>query len=84
MAELLMHPLMRAVEEVQTGKALRAAEQRSDPRLHALPRPMIPHSHDEQSSLCAMLVGHKLACFYTDFLLFQANCSAWRGFVCVL
>lgn len=53
LAELMIHPLAAAVEEVAAGVQV---EEREDPRLQGLPPPMIPHSPNISSSSCYMLV----------------------------
>ncbi|PRW61062.1 hypothetical protein C2E21_0336 [Chlorella sorokiniana] len=56
MAELMIHPLAVAVEEVAEGVQV---EERQDPRLQGLPPPMIPHSPSIASSACYMLEEFK-------------------------
>ena len=53
-AELLVHPLERAVEDAAAGKRL--PKRRADPRLEGLPPPMIPDTPDLSTSVCFMLV----------------------------
>lgn len=53
MAELVIHPLAVAVEEVAAGVRV---EERQELRLQGLPPPMIPHSPSIASSTCYMLV----------------------------
>ncbi|KAI7839286.1 hypothetical protein COHA_006984 [Chlorella ohadii] len=59
LAELLAHPLIRAVWEVQAGDAIGQADRRLHPRLASLPPPMIPASQDTTTSFCAMLEDFK-------------------------
>lgn len=53
LAELLREPLIRAVMEVAAGHS---PQLRGDPRVPALPPPMIPRSPDLTASQCYMLV----------------------------
>lgn len=80
MAELLLHALDRAIEEVQTGRSLSAADRRGDPRLDSLPPPMIPHSPDERAALCAMLVRYQLflycSCMPSCGSVHELQCTA--------
>lgn len=55
LAELLLAPLQRALGEQAEGLRL---GRRADPRLDALPPPMIPHSPEHTTSFCAMLASH--------------------------
>lgn len=53
LAELVIHPLAAAVEEVAAGVTV---EERQDARLQGLPPPMIPGVQDSAASSCYMLV----------------------------
>lgn len=53
LAELVIHPLAAAVEEVATGIEV---EERQDTRLQGLPPPMVPGVHDRAPSSCYMQV----------------------------
>lgn len=56
LAELLIHPLARAVVEVAAGLQ---PKRRADPRLEGMPPPMIPGTPDRSSSVCFMLEDFK-------------------------
>ncbi|KAI7846321.1 hypothetical protein COHA_000158 [Chlorella ohadii] len=56
LAELLIHPVARAVHEVAAGLQ---PKRRTDPRLEGRRPPMIPNSPDLSPSLCFMLEGFK-------------------------
>lgn len=58
LAELLIHPLARAVLEVAAGLQ---PKRRADPRLDGMPPPMIPNSAQLASSTCFMLVSSLVA-----------------------
>ena len=61
LAELLIGPLVRAMQEVAAGVQPAA---RQDERVRRLPRPMIPHSPESVSASCLILVrlGSSLQC----------------------
>ncbi len=59
MAELVIHPLAVAVEELATGVQV---EERQAPQLQGLPPPMIPNSPNLSSSACFMLVRGVPSC----------------------
>jgi hypothetical protein len=56
LAELVIHLLTAAVEEVVTGVEV---EDRQDARLQGLPPPMVPGVHDRAQSSCYMLEQFK-------------------------
>ena len=53
LAELVIHPLAAAIEEVAAGIEV---EDRQDARLQGLPPPMVPGVHDRAPSSCYMQV----------------------------
>lgn len=55
LAELVIHPLATAVEEVAAGVAVQS---RQDARLQGVPPPMIPGVRDRATSNCYMLVRY--------------------------
>lgn len=61
LAELLVQPLVRAVQEVEAGEALGEDDVRHAAELTAadLPPPMIPGNADEEPGFCALLEDFK-------------------------
>ena len=54
LAELLVAPLRRAIQEAAAGTQL---QRRQDPRLQGLPPAMIPNNPVGATSVCAMLAS---------------------------
>lgn len=55
LAELLVAPLRRAVQEAASGQQL---QRREDPRLEGLPPAMLPNNPVGATSVCAMMASH--------------------------